>query len=153
MSANHLAIVNVPIQEWGKLYSEEEALNIGTIFHDLNMPFFAADSVLESKSTIASKAEVPEKTPKQIDREQLMTKINQCSFFLDDLTLYLDTHEKDVQAIKLYYQKVKECSELRIQFAQEFYPLTRLCLPFSMNYDDISFCWQDGPMPWEGACV
>ena len=72
---------------------------------------------------------------------------------MDDLTLYLDTHEKDIQAIQLYSQKVKECSELRIQFAQEFYPLTRLCLPFSMNEDDISFCWQDGPMPWEGACV
>ena len=81
MSENSLAIVNIPIQKWGELYSEEEALNIGTIFHDLNMPFFAADSVLESKSPIASKTEVPEKTPKQIDREQLMTKINQCSFF------------------------------------------------------------------------
>jgi len=153
MSVNHLAIVNIPIQEWGKLYSEEEALNIGTIFEDLNMPFFAADSVLASKNPIASKTEVPGKTTEQCNREQLMTKINQCSFFLDDLTLYLDTHEKDSQAIQLYQKKVKECSELRIQFAQEFYPLTRLCIPFSMNEDDISFCWQDGPMPWEGACV
>ncbi|MFT4146896.1 MAG: spore coat associated protein CotJA, partial [Mobilitalea sp.] len=40
MSDNHLAIANIPIQKWGELYSDEEALNIGTIFHDLNKPFF-----------------------------------------------------------------------------------------------------------------
>ncbi|MDF2942635.1 MAG: hypothetical protein K0S01_1493 [Herbinix sp.] len=153
MSENYLAIANIPIQEWGKLYSEEEALNIGTIFYDLNKPFFAANSVLESKNPIASKTEVAKKTKEQTDREQLMTKINQISFFLDDLTLYLDTHDKDAQAIQLYHQKIKEYAELRKQFAQEFYPLTRLCLPYCMKEDEVSFCWQDGPMPWEGACV
>lgn len=153
MSVNNLAIANIPIQEWGKLYSEEEALNIGTIFHDLNMPFFAADSVLESKSPIASSMEALEKTTEQQDRENLMTKITQCSFFLDDLTLYLDTHEKDTEAIKLYSKKANECAELRKQFAQEYYPLTRLCIPYSMNENEVSFCWQDGPMPWEGACI
>jgi hypothetical protein len=153
MSENYLAIANIPIQEWGKLYSEEEALNIGTIFYDLNKPFFAANSVLESKNPIASKTEAAKKTKEQTDREQLMTKINQISFFLNDLTLYLDTHEKDAQAIQLYHEKIKEYAELRKQFAQEFYPLTRLCLPYCMKEDEVSFCWQDGPMPWEGACV
>jgi hypothetical protein len=153
MSENNLAIANIPIQEWGKLYHEEEALNIGTIFYDLNMPFFAAETVLASKSSIASSVKALEKNNEQVDRENLMTKITQCSFFLDDLTLYLDTHEKDTQAIQLYYKKVNECAELRKQFAQEFYPLTRLCIPYSMNENDASFCWQDGPMPWEGACI
>lgn len=37
MSENYLAIANVPMQQWGKLYSQEEGFNIGTIFHDLNM--------------------------------------------------------------------------------------------------------------------
>ncbi len=119
----------------------------------MNKPFFAADSVTESKDPIASKVEIPGKTTEQFDREQLMTKINQCSFFLDDLTLYLDTHENDVQAIQLFYNKVKECAELRKQFAQKFYPLTRLYLPYRMKDDDTSFSWQEGPMPWEEACV
>ena len=153
MPKNYLAIANIPVQEWGKLYNEEEALNIGTIFCDLNKPFFAANTVLESKSPIASKAEDSGKTKEQSDREQLMTKINQIGFFLDDLTLYLDTHEKDAQAIQLYHGKVKEYAELRKQFAQQFYPLTRLCLTFCMKEDEVSFCWQDEPMPWEGACV
>ena len=81
-----------------------------------------------------------------------MTKINQVSFFLDDLTLYLDTHEKDVEALKLYHEKSLECAELRKQFAKEFYPLTRLCVP-SCGSGETSFCLQKGPMPWEGACV
>lgn len=153
MSENYLAIVNVPIQKWGELYSEEEALNIGTIFHDLNKPFFAAEAETDSMSPIASGMESQGKTKEQADREQLMTKINQISFFLDDLTLYLDTHEKDIQAIQLYHEKIKEHAELRKQFAQKFYPLTRLCIPFNINDDEATFCWQDGPMPWEGACV
>lgn len=153
MSGNHLAISNVPIQEWGELYSEEEAMNIGTIFYDLNKPFFAAESVLVSKSPIAAGTENEAKTNEQSDREQLITKINQISFFLDDLTLYLDTHEKDMQAIQLYHEKLKDCTELKNQFAQEFYPLTRPCMTSCLDNGELKFCWQDGPMPWEGACV
>jgi hypothetical protein len=146
MSEKHLAIANIPVQQWGKLYSEEDALNIGTIFQELNMPFFAAEAVMASKNPI-------DKTKKLDEREQLMEKINQASFFLDDLTLYLDTHENDAEAIKLYHEKVKECAELRKQFAQKFYPLTRLCIPYCIHENESSFCWQEGPMPWEGACV
>lgn len=153
MSEQYLAIANVPIQEWGPTYSDQEALNIGTIFQDLNMPFFAAESVLESNSPIASNMDNQGKTKEQCDREQLMTRINEISFFLDDLTLYLDTHEMDVQAIQLYQEKAKECAQLRKQFAQEFYPLTRLCIPYSMNNAEASFSWLEGPMPWEGACI
>ncbi|WP_099468571.1 spore coat protein CotJB [Konateibacter massiliensis] len=152
MSENHLAIVNMPIQQWGELYTQEEALNVGTIFHDLNMPFFAAESVMSTTSPIASGIESTGISKEQAEREQLMTKINQVSFFLDDLTLYLDTHEKDAQALQLYHEKSLECAELRKQFAQKFYPLTKLCVPFCGS-GEASFCLQDGPMPWEGACV
>ncbi len=152
MSGNHLAIPNVPIQQWGELYTQEEALNVGTIFHDLNMPFFATETVLGTTSPIAG-SELDTSVPKeQAQREQLMKKINQTSFFLDDLTLYLDTHETDTQALKLYHEKSLECAELRKQFAEEFYPLTKLCVPMRGS-GEASFCLQDGPMPWEGACV
>ncbi len=153
MSGNYLAISNIPIQEWGKLYNEEEALNIGTIFHDLNKPFFAADAVMDSKAPIASGTGNAGKGKEQSDREQLMTRINQIGFFLDDLILYLDTHETDIQAIKLYHEKAKEYAEMRKQFAQEFYPLTRLCIPYCNDQSEADFCWLEGPMPWEGACV
>ncbi|WP_342758099.1 spore coat protein CotJB [Kineothrix sedimenti] len=152
MSENHLAIANVPIQPWGELYSQEEALNVGTIFQDLNMPFFASEAVMGTTNPIASGLKSLGVSKEQKEREQLMTKINQVSFFLDDLTLYLDTHEKDAEALKLYHEKAQECAELRKQFAQEFYPLTKLCVPQCGN-GETNFCLQDGPMPWEGACV
>jgi len=152
MSENYLAIASVPMQQWGELYSKDEALNIGTIFQDLNMPFFAAESVLASKSPIANKTDSNGTSMEQVNREELITKINEASFFQDDLTLYLDTHENDVQALQLYQQVSQELAQLRQQFAQEFYPLTRLCIPFCKNQEE-KFCWQEGPMPWEGACV
>lgn len=152
MSEGHLAISNIPIQQWGNLYSQEEALNIGTIFEELNMPFFAAENVMGTTSPIADAAESSETSKEQADREKLMCKINQVSFFLDDLTLYLDTHETDTEAMKLYYEKSLECAELKKQFALKFYPLTRMCA-VHCNQMSQSFCGQDGPMPWEGACV
>lgn len=152
MSGNYLAISNTPMQEWGKLYSEEEAMNIGTVFQDLNKPFFVSEAALNSPSPIASGAGSGAEAGGQSEREQLMTKITQLGFFLDDLILYLDTHENDAKAIGLYYEKAKEYAEVRKQFAQKFYPLTRFCIPDCNERED-SFCWQDGPMPWEGACV
>ncbi|NLL77374.1 MAG: spore coat associated protein CotJA [Clostridiales bacterium] len=152
MSENHLAIANVPIQQWGELYTPEEALNAGTVFQDLNMPFFATESVMGTTNPIANDTGSLGASREQQDREQLMTKINQISFFLDDLTLYLDTHEKDAKALKLYHEKSQECAELKKQFAQKFYPLTKLCV-LHCEKGETGFCLQDGPMPWEGACV
>lgn len=151
MSDNNLAIASVPIQKRGELYNEVEALNIGTIFYDLNKPFFAAEAVVGSKSPIAKESGHQNET--HSEREELMTKITQIGFYLDDLTLYLDTHETDIQAIQLYHQRVKEYAELRTQFAQQYYPLTRLCIPYCMNGNETDFCWQNGPIPWEGACI
>ncbi len=153
MSENNLAITTIPIQKWGMLYNEEDALNIGTIFQDLNKPFFAAEAVMGDKSPIATASGNQAKSKTQAEREELMTKINQIGFYLDDLTLYLDTHDKDTQAIQLYHAKVKEYAELRKQFAQKYYPLSRLCIPYCINDNESTFCWQEGPMPWEGACV
>lgn len=149
MSENSLAIANIPIQKWGSLYGDEEALNIGTIFQELNMPFFASEGVMKDKSAIAQGLQ---NTPPD-DREEMMTKIYQLGFVLDDLTLYLDTHETDDQAIRLYHQKANEYADIRKLFSQKYYPLSRLCIPNGMNDHETVFCWTQGPMPWEGACA
>ena len=46
MNHQHLAVPSVPVQSWGLLYGKEEALRAGTIFQDLNLPFFAPPSQL-----------------------------------------------------------------------------------------------------------
>lgn len=144
MSEQNLAIAYVPIQQWGEIYDDIEALQVGTIFKDLNMPFFAAPTTENMK--IEKKTEQPE------NREELMKKISQTGFVLDDLTLYLDTHEQDTQAKELFRSKLNELKLLKTQFAEKFYPLTRCHISDCSSHDD-RFCWQKGPMPWEGGCV
>lgn len=34
-----LAMAYVPFQQWGEVYSEEDAFNTGTLFPELNFPF------------------------------------------------------------------------------------------------------------------
>ena len=41
----HLAMASVPAQSWGELYDPKQALKTGTIFKDLNLPFFAAEDL------------------------------------------------------------------------------------------------------------
>ncbi len=43
MKIQHLAMASVPIQTWGQIYDNQTALKKGTIFQELDMPFFAAD--------------------------------------------------------------------------------------------------------------
>ena len=48
----HLAIASVPVQSWGELYDQETALKTGTIFKDLDLPFFAAGQIPETLSSL-----------------------------------------------------------------------------------------------------
>lgn len=146
MKGEHLAITSVPIQRWGALYEDCEAIQTGTIFRELNMPFYAAPDEVQNE---CGKAEPVSEEQRQ--RENLMKKIMETCFALDDLTLYLDMHETDEEAIRLFLQKSQERAELKKEFARLFYPLTRDCIPDAKTAE--GFSWQDGPMPWEGACV
>lgn len=142
----HLAIATVPKQTWGELYVEAEALRKGTIFKDLDLPFFAAvDDVRETKTDVMPKSQ------EQQEREQMMRRIAEVSFLLDDLTLYLDTHEQDANALSLYHKKSVERWQLKQDFAKKFYPLMREYI--AVCEETSCFAWQEGPMPWEGGCI
>lgn len=152
MSGEHLAIASVPIQKWGEIYDDKEALDIGTVFKELNKPFFAASVVSDKKEKASGKKE-QNQSAEQKNREEMLTAIYRICFALDDLTLYLDTHDKDQEAKELYLKKLQESEDLHKKFAEKFYPLTRQCIPYCYEKVDGKFCWQEGPMPWEGACV
>ena len=153
MSDEHLAIASIPVQQWGEIFDDEEALCHGTIFKDLYKPFFAAGTLWDDNGGKRPKPDNNKKTDEQKSREQLMTKINQISFVLDDLTLYLDTHSDDEQAMELFRRKLIEKTELAEQFAAEFYPTTRHCILYCDCEQFDTFSWQKGPAPWEGANV
>lgn len=77
---------------------------------------------------------------------QLLGKIYEVSFAMDDVTLYLDTHPCDQDAIA-YYQYV---SNLRKE-AMEVYETS--CGPLMI--DQVTSCdywsWVEDPWPWEGG--
>ena len=52
--------------------------------------------------------------------KQLLNRINQVSFAVDDLLLYLDTHPCDERALMLCRKMVKERKELLEKYAQNF---------------------------------
>lgn len=153
MSEQHLAIASVAVQQWGDIYDDKEALNNGTIFKELNKPFFAASGLLAGNAAKEKSSVLTQEPAEQREREDLMRKISQVCFVLDDLTLYLDTHETECKAKELYREKLQEAENLKKQFAEKFYPLGRPCILYSDCPKEERFCWQSGPMPWEGACV
>lgn len=156
MEFQHLAIASVPIQAWGQTYDESQALNKGTVFQKLDMPFFAADDGDRAAGCCGSSRA---SDPVQREREELMLKICQASFAADDLRLYLDTHPQDTQALGEFREHLIMRRQLLKEFAQRFYPLTLDCMAehasLVKDTTDLSgcYCWQKGAMPWEGACV
>lgn len=188
----HLAIASVPVQSWGELYEQGQALSIGTIFRELDKPFFVSeqdfgniprscpsqrpgeckdhDRAQQSKES-PSAAEQPEKradgssvtetVEKQIEsqeqqkREDRMLQVMEVSFMLDDIRLYMDTHPQDEQGLKFLKQTVQKRKELLKEFAKQYYPLTVDCMAdlYENNPDSDCYCWEKGPMPWEGACI
>ena len=105
----HLAMAAVPVQRWGELYDRNTALKNGTVFKDLDLPFFAAE-------TCSGPALSPEPSGRQEEMTQgeLLLEIQKISFVLDDLRLYLDTHPEDPEGIPAFLtvlQKRKKMTE------------------------------------------
>lgn len=141
----HLAIASVPLQKWGRIYDEKEALKNGTIFPELNKPFFVT---AESNGSTQN-------TKGILEKEDMMLHIQQVSFVLDDVRLYMDTHPEDEKGLELLKSMIKKRKDLLKEYALKFYPLTMDCMAdiYEANPESECYCWQKGPAPWEGACV
>ncbi|MGN0383281.1 MAG: spore coat protein CotJB [Eubacterium sp.] len=80
-----------------------------------------------------------------MDRKKLFELINQTSFALDDVKLYLDTHPNCQEALA-YYEKLKK---MRMQawreYTMRFGPLSA----YDVNVQN-EWTWNEGQLPWEG---
>lgn len=94
------------------------------------------------------------------DRKQMLKEINEISFTVNDLTLYLDTHPLDSDAMTAFSEAVEKRKSLMQAYADQFEPLTVDCVcPDTNNETDMHTCypgtrhftWVDGPLPWEGG--
>lgn len=78
------------------------------------------------------------------EKKQLFQYINQVSFAVDDIKLYLDTHPEDVYALE-YYTKVRDARKRAVEeYNRRFGPLTADQV-MSKNY----WTWVMDPWPWE----
>ncbi|MBS5062776.1 MAG: spore coat protein CotJB [Hungatella hathewayi] len=81
------------------------------------------------------------------ERSQCLLEIDEISFTLNDLNLYLDTHPEDQEALSAFNQASTKRKQLMEAFAKEFDPLTINCITPDINQQ--KFSWTAGPLPWD----
>ncbi len=81
------------------------------------------------------------------DRQKLLLYISEVSFALLDVTLYLDTHPEDKEALEYYNQYKNMRHEALKEYEHCFGPL----LSTDVNVQN-GWQWTYQPWPWEGGC-
>lgn len=120
-----LAVPYVPFQQVGsKKYNQAEALNNGTLFPGLNLPFKAnvkANNVVNGP----------------------LAELQALEFVLVELALYLDTHQNDQEAFELFQHYAALEREGRERYEAMYGPLTHASVAASDSYS-----WLKDPWPW-----
>lgn len=92
------------------------------------------------------------------NRTQALLEIQETGFLLDDLTLYLDTHPLDPEALNAFDKARKERYEKMQAYAEQYEPLNLYLVDPENNNETESyskylgrehFTWTDGPLPWD----
>lgn len=88
----------------------------------------------------------------KMSKDQLLNRINQLSFAVVEMTLYLDSHPTDEEAMAYFEEKSALRNEALEAYARNFGPLT-----IDTANDTSSRCWEwvNQPWPWEvkkGGC-
>lgn len=123
-----LANPYVPFQmENPERYESRKGLIRGTLYPGLDLPFQGMVN----------------------NREKSMTPIHELqtmAFALQELTLYLDTHPDDADALELYRKYQKQYHDLMMQYSEKCTPLSH-----AVPVDHKTYTWLDDPWPWEYA--
>lgn len=82
-----------------------------------------------------------------MNQNALLRKIQNYSFAVTDMLLFLDTHPEDKKAFKIYQGLVKEAKELINEYQEKFGPLDAFGAAMQSR-----FKWIDSPWPWEREC-
>jgi spore coat protein JB len=74
--------------------------------------------------------------------------INEVSFAVNDVTLYLDSHPCDNKAMEFYKENVKKRNKALREYAKHYGPLT---IDTADDAQSNSWEWISQPWPWEGG--
>lgn len=113
------------------LYDPYEGLIRGNMFKTLYDPY---------------KIKQPYEIKPMNQQAEMLTYIDALCFACVDLSLYLDTHPNDQQAIKTFNQYRKEKEDIVKRYENQFGPLTL----DSDSLNNYPWAWNDRPWPWEG---
>ena len=81
---------------------------------------------------------------KNESREKLLRQIMEYKFYINDLTLYLDTHTNDKKALALHNEYVKKLKEVTKTFEELYGPLTIETVMESWEWAQDLWPWQRG---------
>ena len=77
-------------------------------------------------------------------RQNLLRKIMEYKFFINDLALYLDTHPCDKKALAMHCEYVKKLDEVTKEFEKNYGPLTIETVMESWEWAEELWPWQRG---------
>lgn len=124
-SCTGLAVPYVAFQQNGpKKYAQGEALSNGTLFPGLNLPFH----LKVEGSTLPD-------TP--------LVELQALEFVVLELGMYLDTHQDDTEAFRLFKQYAAMEKAARAAYESKFGPLTKGAAANAESYQ-----WLSDPWPW-----
>ena len=61
-----------------------------------------------------------------VEKQRLMNAIYQCGFAISDITLFLDTHPKDPDALDYFHHMKHKYNHFVAEYETKFGPLTEL---------------------------
>ena len=98
----------------------------------------------ENEEATLPTMELPEmKTcPRDCKREEMMMKIRELDFAIEDLALYLNTHPDDKRALCLHNNYAKKLKDVEDKYQKVYGPL-------KINYPCSKWRWLEDPWPWE----
>lgn len=122
-----LAVPYVPFQQTNpKRYSQNDALSNGTLFPGLNLPFHL-------------KVDAPNAVSGPLGELQAL------EFVLQELALYLDTHQDDAEAFALFQQYAALEKAGREKYESMYGPVTLFSTAAHKNWNH----WIMDPWPWD----
>ena len=122
-----LAFPYIPMQENNPpRFSRSEALQTGTLFPGLDLPFKAA---IQAKTQLSNTA---------------LVELMALDFAIKELNLYLDTHANDKEVLELYWSYLKLTKEGREKYEKMYGPL----MSTDLTPED-GYAWLKDPWPWD----
>ncbi len=123
-----LANPYIPFQEEDPpQYEARQGLVRGTLFPGLDLPFMGRGNSREISNTPLS-------------------ELQALGFAIQELALYLDTHQEDRQALEMYRQYQKVYHEAMMRYSQTEGPMSH-GIPDGAD----RYAWIHDPWPWDGG--